>query len=327
MGTHLQMLGRPMAEAAPEVVAQGFIHLFDTVYRTGEPFFAEGIPAKLDRQGDGTLEDVFFNLTFQPARDPRGQVEGVDIFGFDVTSQVRLRQREEELKRLAEERAALEQQFIGIVSHDLRNPLAAILLGTSALAQNPSLNERALKSVLRIASAAERANRMVKDLLDFTQARLGKGIPIHPRRLNLAEALEGWVEEARAVYPERNVNVQVRGDGHASVDPDRMAQVVGNLVSNALKYSPPDSQVQVRLREEAGALLLEVHNIGAPIPEAQHARLFQPLERGQGQRDMSSRSVGLGLFIVKHVVEAHGGSISVTSTPEAGTTFVVRLPR
>ena len=326
MGRHRQLLGRPMAEAAPEVVAQGFIQLFDTVYRTGEPFLAEGIPAKLDRQGDGTLEDVFFNLTFQPVRDLQGQVEGVDIFGFDVTSQVRLRQREEEFKRLAEERTALEQQLIGIVSHDLRNPLAAILLGASTLTHNPTLNERGRKSVLRVSSAAERASRMVNDLLDFTQARLGRGIPIHPRPLHLAETLESWVEEARAAFPERTVNLHVQGVGPASVDPDRMAQVVGNLVSNALKYSPADSPVEVRLREEPGALVLEVHNTGAPIPEAQRARLFHPLERGQGQRDMSSRSVGLGLFIVKHVVDAHGGHISVTSTPEAGTTFSVRLP-
>ncbi|AKQ63378.1 Sensory box histidine kinase/response regulator [Myxococcus hansupus] len=327
MGTHRPLLGRAMAEAAPEVIAQGYIQLFDTVYRTGEPYAAEAVPARLDRQGNGELEEVYFNLAFQPVHNPAGQVEGVDIFGFEVTSQVRLRQREEELKRLAEERSAFEQQLIGIVSHDLRNPLAAILFATSAMAANAALDERSAKSVLRISSAAERANRMVKDLLDFTQARLGKGIPIYPRPLDLSAAIAGWVEEVRAAFPLRDVNIQVQGDGHAPVDPDRMAQVVGNLVFNALKYSPPDSAVDVRLRGEPQEVVLEVHNHGTPIPEEQQAHLFQPLERGQGERDMASRSVGLGLFIVKHVVEAHHGRVELMSSTAAGTTFTVHLPR
>jgi PAS domain S-box-containing protein len=327
MGAHRPLLGRPMAQAAPEVVDQGYIRLFDTVYRTGEPYVAEAVPAMLDRGGNGELEEFFFNLAFQPARGPDGTVDGVDVFGFEVTSQVRLRQREEELKRLAEERSAFEQQLIGIVSHDLRNPLSAILFATSTLSHGPALDERSTKSVRRISAAAERANRLVKDLLDFTQARLGKGIPLYTKPMDVAQALRGWVEEVGSAFPQREVHVHIHGDGHAHVDPDRMAQVVGNLVSNAFKYSPPNTAVDVRLRGEPQALVLEVHNRGIPIPEAQQASIFQPLERGQDARDMTSRSVGLGLFIVKHVVEAHRGHIDVISTEVEGTTFIVRLPR
>lgn len=241
--------------------------------------------------------------------------------------QARLDALASEAKRVASERSAVEQQLIGIVSHDLRNPLQTILFSVGSLIRNGGLDERATRNVLRVNAAAERASRLVLDLLDFTQARLGRGIPIYPRAVDLAELVDGWVDESRASHLERDVQLVLEGDLNAMVDPDRMAQVVGNLVSNAVKYSPSGSTVRVTARGEPASVVLSVHNEGPPIPEAQRSRLFQPLERGDGERDMASRSVGLGLFIVKHVVAAHHGTIEVTSSQKAGTTFVVRLPR
>ncbi|HEX8819960.1 MAG TPA: ATP-binding protein, partial [Archangium sp.] len=110
-------------------------------------------------------------------------------------------------------------------------------------------------------------------------------------------------------------------------DPDRLGQVVQNLVTNALKYSPGDTPVRIETHAENGDVVLSVHNEGAPIPAERLGRIFQPLQRATGDVDKAGRSIGLGLYIVKQVVDAHGGTVWVESTAEAGTTFTMRLPR
>jgi PAS domain S-box-containing protein len=224
-------------------------------------------------------------------------------------------------------RASFEQQLVGIASHDLRSPLQAILLSAQALLRNEALDARTTRGVVRIQTSAERALRLVRDLLDFTHARLGGGIPVQRRALELHALVRGVVEELEAAYPERVLRQVHAGDGQGAWDGDRLAQLVENLVSNALKYSPEDSAVEVRTRGEADAVVLEVHNAGEPIAPALLPRIFEPLQRATTAADGQSRSVGLGLYIVKHLAEAHGGRIAVRSTQEAGTTFTVWLPR
>ncbi|RKG65672.1 PAS domain S-box protein [Corallococcus sp. CA054B] len=226
-----------------------------------------------------------------------------------------------------QQRADFEQQLIGIVSHDLRNPVSAILLGAASLMRREELDERSTKAVSRIQSAAERAHRMIRDLLDFTQARLGGGLHIQRRASDLHEIVDGVLEEIEATHPDREIRRRRSGSGLGAWDPDRLGQLAQNLVTNALKYSPRDTAVRVETHGEADAVTLSIHNEGAPIPPERMDRLFQPLQRPSGEVDHSSRSIGLGLYIVKQLVEAHGGIITVESTAEAGTTFTVRLPR
>ncbi len=180
---------------------------------------------------------------------------------------------------------------------------------------------------MRIQSSAERATRMIRDLLDFTQARLGGGIPVHPGPLDLSTFVPTVVEEVQLSFPEREIRFEHRGDGRGSWDADRLAQVLTNLLNNALRYSPAEAPVSVRVRGEAERLDLEVHNPGPAIPAEVLGRLFQPLQRGTSHDDPGGRSVGLGLFIVQHIVHAHGGTVEVRSTDTEGTTFTIRLPR
>ncbi|MBN8472836.1 PAS domain-containing protein [Corallococcus exiguus] len=240
--------------------------------------------------------------------------------GMDVTE----RKRAEEAAR---QRAEFEQYLVGIVSHDLRNPLSAITLGTSSLLRREELSERATKAVLRIQASAERAVRMIRDLLDFTQARMGGGLPVQCQDLELGALVRQVVEEARMTAPERDLQLSLPLAGlHGCWDPDRVTQLLINLLGNALKYSPEDTPVAVRLREVPGGVLLEVHNGGDPIASDMLPRIFQPMQRGAPGMDAATRSVGLGLYIVRTIVHAHGGTIDVTSARETGTTFTVRLP-
>ncbi|QSQ21035.1 PAS domain-containing protein [Pyxidicoccus parkwayensis] len=236
-----------------------------------------------------------------------------------------------EPKRLTAEmraRADFERQLIGIVSHDLRNPLSAITLAVSVLLQRGGLDERMERHVQRIHRSAERATRMIRDLLDFTRARQGGGIPVFPRAVELREVVHAVVDEVQAASPGRRIRSEFEGSGAGTWDPDRLAQALSNLVGNALQYSPPDTPVRLVARGTEHGVEVEVHNQGTPIAPERLPRIFEPLERGaERPEDRGGRSIGLGLYIVRSIIQAHGGTVDVTSTAEAGTTFTVRLPR
>jgi signal transduction histidine kinase len=228
--------------------------------------------------------------------------------------------------REAQEKMVLLQQLTGIVSHDLRNPLTAVTVAAESLLRS-NLPEPITRRVVRIRTAAERALRLVRDLLDFTQARLGSGIPLHVTPSDLHRLVADIVEEARAGFPDREVQRSTEGDACGEWDPDRIAQVLQNLLGNALTYSPPGTAVAVRTRGEADTVVVEVHNDGPPIPQEHVPRLFEPFQRRDPSQGRAARNVGLGLFIVDEVVRAHRGSIEVRSSAQEGTTFSVRLPR
>jgi len=254
---------------------------------------------------------------------PQDMVEALKHVADSIALGLERLRTEGELKA----RADFEQHLVGIVSHDLRNPLNAILLGASTLAARDELDDRSLRTVSRIRSSAERATRMIRDLLDFTQARLGGRIPVRPGPVDLHALVRQVVEEAEVAHPGRHVEVQQEGEARGEWDSDRIAQVVANLVTNALKYSPEGSPVRIATRAEMDRVSISVCNQGAPIPPEKLSTIFEPLQRATADVDKTGRSVGLGLYIVRHIVDAHGGTIEVRSTEAEGTTFTVRLPR
>ncbi|RKG61877.1 response regulator [Corallococcus sp. AB011P] len=238
----------------------------------------------------------------------------------DVTARKQLEQE-------ARQRGDFERQLIGIVSHDLRSPLSSVLLSASLLLERENLDDSQQQRVHRIRTATERAVRMIRDLLDFTQVRHGD-FPLQLQAADFHALVETAVEEAQTRAPGRVFQVTSTGDGAGTWDADRLVQVVSNLLGNALTYGDPAAPIQVRSQGTGDTVVLEVHNEGPPISPELLPRLFAPLERGTAhQGDRANRSIGLGLFIVRQVVHAHGGTVSVTSLPEAGTTFTVRLPR
>lgn len=244
-----------------------------------------------------------------------------------IQSQKRLQTLVEETKLLQREsrdRALLAEQMMGIVSHDLRNPLSTILMGTEALSEEfESSHGRVLGQIRR---ATMRANRLISDLLDFTQARLGAGLSVTRLPIDLHAVIAESVDELSLAFPERRLVHEAQGDATCSADPDRLSQLVGNLVGNAMTYGSPDSPVTVRSYVEAERVHVAVHNHGAAIPPERQGDIFAPMKRGSHASD-EQRSVGLGLFIVSEIAEAHEGSVTIVSLETEGTTFTLSFPR
>ncbi|WP_257449184.1 PAS domain S-box protein [Archangium lipolyticum] len=225
----------------------------------------------------------------------------------------------------AQEAARVREDVVAIVSHDLRNPLNAITLSATTLLKREDVDERTAKAIRRIYAAADRASGMIRDLLDFTQARVG-GIPIHRRPLDFHAHVHHVVDEVQGAHPERHIDFHARGDGQGEWDEGRLAQVVTNLVGNALQHSPASTPVRVSTWSEGPGVCLEVHNEGAPIPAELIPTLFEPYRQGP-EAGAGRGSLGLGLFITRQIVLGHGGTLEVRSSENDGTTFTVRLPR
>jgi PAS domain S-box-containing protein len=226
----------------------------------------------------------------------------------------------------AREAVRVREDVVAIVSHDLRNPLNAISLSASSLIKREELDERTAKAAARIYSAADRAHRLIRDLLDFTQARVG-GIPVSPRPVAPSELARQVVEEIQSASPERCLELRVETEERVSADPDRLAQVMANLMGNAVQHSPGDTAVRAVVRGEGDGVLFAVHNEGAPIPADQLPVLFEPFQRGRETRARAGGSLGLGLFISRQIVAAHRGRLEARSVAGEGTTFMVWLPR
>jgi signal transduction histidine kinase len=230
---------------------------------------------------------------------------------------------EEHRRALAEQQTRFAETFVGMLGHDLRNPLNAITI-TAKLLLRGTEDERATRPLERILSSARRMSNMVTQLLDLTRSRLAGGITIQKSAVELGALVTEVVEELRRAYPGRLVVWTPPAPLQVAVDRDRLAQVVSNLLGNALEHGDAAYPVTMDLSVIDGAVMLTVHNEGTPIAPEVMPVLFEPFRITRGDR---SRGLGLGLFITEQIVLAHGGRVEVSSTAETGTTFQVQLPR
>lgn len=228
------------------------------------------------------------------------------------------------LQNEAKDRALFAEEMVAIVSHDLRTPLSTISMSAEILGKSDPTAKQ-LRALDRITRAASRANRLTADLLDFTQARLGAGLAATPQAMDPHTAVRDTVEELAMAFPGRELRHARHGEGLGRADADRLAQLVVNLVSNAVAYGDPSSPVTVTSTARADSFSVAVHNFGGSLPVEGRAALFLPMVRGEGQGS-GGRSVGLGLYIVSEIVKAHGGSVMVESDVIAGTTFTAHFP-
>jgi PAS domain S-box-containing protein len=308
-----QMVGRTDAELFPAEVARTNAANDREVFAFGRTVTYE------DAQPGADGAPRVWLSTKGVLRDTEGKVYGLFGISRDITQR---KWAEEEARRHAE----FQEQLMGIVSHDIRSPLGAIMNWSRVLAQGGTAEE-AQRTSQRIATAAVRIERLTRLLLDFTRTRLVGGVAIEPRPVDLNDLTEKVAHEFRVAFPQRAIEVERKGNTQGTWDPDRLAQVASNLVENALKYSPPETPVKLSAKGVRNKVVLEVHNAGRPIPANLIPHLFEPFRRGPQTARTLKMSYGLGLYIVREIVQAHGGTIEVTSGDTEGTTFTVTLPR
>jgi PAS domain S-box-containing protein len=253
-----------------------------------------------------------------PLLRPDGRGRGVVVTLRDETER---ELREEEVRKTA----IFRERFIGILGHDLRSPLTAVVASAGLIQRQRDASAVVKASAARISSSADRMVRMISDLLDFTQARLGGGLAVQRRSCDLFELARAAVDEILVANPDRQIRLVQDGDTRGLFDGDRAAQLLSNLLQNAVAYAPPGEPIDVEVRGIPERVEIAVSNGGPPIPAESRASLFDPFRRGAAAKN-TGKGLGLGLFIVQQIARAHGGDAQVDSGPRR-TTFRASFQR
>jgi signal transduction histidine kinase len=260
-------------------------------------------------------ERHIFRQWAEPMRDHRGKITGVIGSATDISEEKRTQHH-------LTEALGFRDRMTAVLGHDLRNPLSAVTTAAAAmLTQDTSEFVRGKAGVIQRATA--RMTEMIDSLLDFTQIQATGRLPISRAPTDLGAALREVVEETRTAWPDRTVNLDLKGSLAGQWDPARLKQAFSNLLANGLQHGDPGKPVYVSADGTDDVVVLKLRNEGRPIPPELIPVLFDPFSRG----DDSPHGLGLGLFIVKQIVAAHDGTIDIESKPDMGTVFTVRLPR
>lgn len=231
-------------------------------------------------------------------------------------------------RKAAEETAArteyLREQFLGLVGHDLHSPLSTIQHGVSSLQREGGLGNEQARHLSQMASASRRMERTLREMLDFTQARISGRLSVTPTAMTLASVADCVLAEHRMTQPERIVEISVEGDLKGYWDEMRLVQMLGNLLQNALHHSPKNATVEVSIRGASDGIHLAVQYPAVPIPLEERELVFEPFQRG---KKAGGGELGLGLYVARQIAEAHGGRLRLESCTNSGTSFTVWLPR
>ena len=237
----------------------------------------------------------------------------------------------ESVQRYSTDVAESRDMFLAVLGHDLRSPLSGIEMSSHVLG-TPALSETArLQAALRIRRASKTMSGLITDLLEYTQRRLGRGIPIERSACDLRLVCEETLDAIKESHPEQQFVQHLSGDLHVSADVPRIQQVLSNLLNNAIHHGDRRAPVSLGAQGEEHAVILEIANSGKPIPADALKVIFEPMVQVPSTttepRRRPKTSVGLGLFIVREIVLGHHGTISVQSSAVTGTVFTIRLPR
>jgi len=323
--TEQEVLNRPLVEVIPGLRDQIYPAVLDRVYRTGIPYVGREVASTVGRTPSG--HPMYFNFFYSPFRNHKGEVEGIFIIASEVTAQVLAREQVDGLREAAESANRAKDEFLAMLGHELRNPLSPIVTALQLMKlQGPEGSEQARTVIER---QVRHLNRLVDDLLDVSRITRGK-VDLKRETVEIAEAVAKAIEMASPLLEQRthSLSVEVEKQGlSVDGDPMRLAQVVSNLLTNAAKYTPEAGRIAVRARRDGGEVVLSVSDSGIGIPSEALPRVFDLFVQGGRGIDRSEGGLGLGLTIVRNLIERHGGSVSATSDgPGRGSEFIVRLP-
>ena len=305
--TKEEAVGQSIRMLLPPARADDFFSILDRIRRGERVEHYETIR----KRKDGSVVEV--SLTISPVFDESGKVIGASKIARDLTA----------AKAAERERERTQELFLASLGHDLRNPLNTITVSLYSLQRHSSDNQRRI--VARMLASSSRMARMIEQLLDFTRARLsGIGIGLVAGPGDLREIAASAIDEMEPGAPGR-FRLDCQGSFRGLWDGDRLTQVFTNLLSNALDHGAPGEPIEMSLVRRDGWAVAEVKNRGEPIPSDLLGSIFEPFKGTDSKVGKRTRGLGLGLYITREIVRAHGGEVAVRSNDD-GTVFTVRLP-
>jgi PAS domain S-box-containing protein len=324
------LVGKTVREAFPELGGQHeVIATLDRVYRSGEPMRVTELNVPLRRAGAEVPADAFFNYVLQPLTDERGEVAGIMVVATEVTEQVQARQRMDALRQEAEQANRTKDEFLAMLGHELRNPLAPIFTALELMRLRADGDGSAQRERIVIERQVNHLARLVDDLLDVSRITSGK-VQLKRQPIELAEVVGKAIEVASPILEQRQHDLIVQVPAHGLMidgDATRLSQVVANLLTNAAKYTDPRGHIQVRAERVEQEAVLTVRDDGIGIAPAILPHIFRTFVQERQAADRAQGGLGLGLAIVRSLITLHGGSVSGQSEGTGrGSEFTVRLP-
>jgi PAS domain S-box-containing protein len=321
------ILGQPLFDALPDLREQPFEALLDDVMRTGVPYVGKETPSRFGRYGNGTSDTAFFNVVYAPLRGVDGRIEGILGIAFDVTDEVTARNQMDQLRAAAESANRTKDEFLAMLGHELRNPLAPILTalqlmtlkGPGTLVKERTIIDRQVRHLVRL----------VDDLLDVSRIARGK-IDLRRESVDLADVVASAVEAVSPLLEQRTQQLLVSVPRGLTVvgDLTRLTQIVMNVLSNAAKYTQPNGTIEVGAVLQDEVIDLRVKDNGIGISSDMLPHVFDMFTQERQTIHRADGGLGLGLTIVKSLVELHGGTVSALSDGVGqGSEIAIRLPK
>ena len=326
-GKTTAILGKPLLEALPELRDQEFPAILREVFRSGTAYHAKAALALIDRDGDGELEEIYFDYTYEPIRDDAGRVDGILVFAVDVTQEIVVRRALEVALNQAETANRAKDEFLAVLGHELRNPLAPI---TTALhLMRLRAGEVAHKERVIIERQVDHLTRLVDDLLDVSRITRGK-IELKKQTIELSEVLARAIELSSPLLEQRQHRLELAVPSRGLTvngDATRLAQIFSNLITNAAKYTESGGELAIFAERRGDEAVVRVRDNGIGISADVLPRVFDLFVQDRQALDRSQGGLGLGLAIVQSLVTMHGGSVTARSEGKGrGSELEVRLP-
>ncbi|HEU0029537.1 MAG TPA: ATP-binding protein [Kofleriaceae bacterium] len=325
-GKDRSIIGRPLLDVLPELRDQRIPQLLEQVRTTGIPYQANEFLARLDSNNDGRLVDVYFDFIYAPTHDHAGAVTGILVFAVDVTQKVLTRRELETALGEARNANQAKDEFLALLGHELRNPLAPILTALGLMEMRGYANVG--KECAVIQRQTEHLSRLVDDLLDVSRIARGK-VELDRKPVELADVMVKSIELASPLFEQKQHHLHVEAPRGLLVDVDavRMAQVISNLLTNAAKYTERAGTVTLAARRVGSEVSITVRDNGVGISPEVLPHVFDMFVQDRRSLDRSRGGLGLGLTIVKSLVQQHGGRVEARSAGHGhGSTFEIRLP-
>ncbi len=343
IGAGRRVLGLPIREALPELAGQSFFEPLDRVHTTGQRFVGSEVTLHFDRYGRGVGDEAVVTFVYEPFRDLEGEVAGILVMAFDVTDTVRAREtvqaaldeRErllgiaESARQNAELASRAKDEFLATASHELRTPLNAIL-GWAKMLRAGIVDGGGFTRGLEIIERNAKVQvQLIEDILDGSRIITGK-LRLELRPVDLMAVVQAAIEAVRPAADAKGIALDVSLDPAAARvkgDPDRLQQILWNLVNNAIKFTPKRGVVAVRLARTGTSVELSVKDNGEGISSDFLPYVFERFRQADASPTRRHGGLGLGLALVRHLAEAHGGAVRAESDGVGqGAKFVVTLP-